>query len=330
MPTFYLSEDNDTFQGTHSNDSIHAYHGNNIVWAHGGNDRVYGGNDLDWLFGGSGDDRLYGRLGDDWLAGDSGNDYIDGGGGNDRMEGGTGDDFYLVHDKNDLVLENAGEGTDKVQVYLNRDFVSYSLADNVENLRALGGFDRWHFNAFGNDLDNHIQLISRSTNQVLFTARGKDGDDTIVGSRISDWIYGGDDNDTLLGNVGDDKLYGEDGDDILRGGVGNDLLVGYNIWYESTDDIDILEGGPGSDIFELARAHNNIIPYAQGTGYAIIQDFNENEDIISLGSKSGFSLREGNFDDDRSRDDTAIYYGSSKVGVIVDTLGLSLNASYFV
>ena len=62
-------------------------------------------------------------------AGD-GNDVLDGGAGADTMVGGTGNDTYSVDNAGDVVIENAGEGTDTVKTSL----ASYTLTDNVENL----------------------------------------------------------------------------------------------------------------------------------------------------------------------------------------------------
>lgn len=333
MATFRLTPFRDVFSAPNSSDRIHTYDGNDTIWANGGNDTVYGGNDIDWLFGGSDNDRLYGKLGEDWLAGDSGDDYIDGGRGNDRMEGGTGNDSFIVSDEGDLVIEKAGEGTDRVTAYLSQDMLGYKLHDNVENVRGIGGFDNWWYAVWGNNLDNHIQVISRSTNTDLFRVFGRDGDDTLVGSNTADWLEGGDDDDTLLGNAGNDKLYGDNGDDILEGGSGNDTLRGYG----GANDIDTLKGDTlkediGRDTFVLAV--NGSTPYANGPGHAIIQDFDPLEDKIQLGSKNGFTLRQGNYDNDLSSDDTAIFYGSpnstSLVGIVIDQSLYSLNESYFV
>ena len=55
---------------------------------------------------------------------------LDGGAGADTMIGGAGNDTYVVDNAGDVVIENAGEGTDTVQ----RVDHTYPLAANVENL----------------------------------------------------------------------------------------------------------------------------------------------------------------------------------------------------
>ena len=95
------------------------------------------GNDL--LDGGGGNDTLNGGDGSDKLDGGAGNDAMNGGAGNDTMSGGAGNDTYIVDNSGDLVIENAGEGTDTVQTSLN----AYTLTANVESL-TFNGVRRLH------------------------------------------------------------------------------------------------------------------------------------------------------------------------------------------
>jgi serralysin len=68
------------------------------------------------------------------MTGGVGDDSLDGGTGVDTMVGGTGNDTYFVDDTNDVVTENAGEGTtDTVWTT-----VKYTLGVNsqVESLKV--------------------------------------------------------------------------------------------------------------------------------------------------------------------------------------------------
>jgi Ca2+-binding RTX toxin-like protein len=55
---------------------------------------------------------------------------------------------------------------------------------------------------------------------------GTNNNDLILGSNISDEIYGRDGNDCILGGGGDDVIDGDSGNDILIGGSGDDDLKG--------------------------------------------------------------------------------------------------------
>lgn len=90
------------------------------------------------------------------------------------------------------------------------------------------------------------------------TLRGRDGNDEIVGGNNTilyfnddggDTIYGGNGDDLLGGNEGDDQIHGEAGRDTLSGLEGNDRLDGG----PGNDDLygywgdDLLSGGDGQD-----------------------------------------------------------------------------------
>ncbi|HEX5500088.1 MAG TPA: calcium-binding protein, partial [Thermomicrobiales bacterium] len=75
--------------------------------------------------------------GNDDITTGAGDDTIDGGAGADTMTGGAGSDTYYVDNAGDQVVEQAGDpGTDTVET---AGGITYTLADNVENLRFNGG-----------------------------------------------------------------------------------------------------------------------------------------------------------------------------------------------
>lgn len=152
-------------------------------------DRMYGGTSAETIDAGMGNDKVFAGGGDDVVMGGRGSDRIDGGEGADQMIGEDGNDRYIVDNAGDRVIEQAGEGIDKVVAH-----VSYTADANVERvvLHKTSG----DTNATGNDLDN--------------TLRGSGG------------------NNVLEGGAGDDKLRGRDGDDTLKGGDGNDMINGGN------------------------------------------------------------------------------------------------------
>jgi serralysin len=138
------------------------------VLAGSGNDTVYGNGVANNLNGGLGSDDIFGY---------GGNDTLIGGGGIDTLTGGMGSDFYVIHNAADKVVENAGEGTDKVFA-----LTSYSLnaqGQHIENLTLVGSNN---VNGTGNSLNN--------------TLRGNSGHNILDGGLGGDFMVGGDGNDT--------------------------------------------------------------------------------------------------------------------------------------
>jgi Ca2+-binding RTX toxin-like protein len=142
---------------------------------------------------------------------------------------------------------------------------------------------------------------------------GTDADETLVGLNEDDSIFGRGGNDAIWGNSGNDSLFGEVGDDSLSGGDGNDSLYGGfgndSLFGDAGNDtlvgggsIDTLIGGAGVDTFDLTfgvatsqingintpAGLGNSYKFAGNNDYALIADFNPNEDILRL-SKFDFA-----------------------------------------
>lgn len=122
----------------------------------------------------------------------------------------------------------------------------------------------------------------------------------IKGKSSDDSLNGKSGNDSLYGQSGNDDLGGAYGNDNLVGGAGNDYLNGAGVVYDSfgpqsfgNGEIDTLTGGTGMDTFQLwggsGRAGINVYYDSDTTtagisDYALITDFNPNEDVIKLTS----------------------------------------------
>jgi len=144
---------------------------------------------------------LTGNVAINVLIGGAGNDALNGGAGADSLIGGLGDDIYTIDNAGDVVTDNLGEGTDKVN-----SSMTYTLSANVENLSLTGALV---VNGTGNDLDN-----------------------VITGNSAANQLNGQAGNDTLNGGGGDDTLTGWSGADIMIGGLGNDTYL-----VENTGDV---------------------------------------------------------------------------------------------
>jgi Ca2+-binding RTX toxin-like protein len=168
------------------------------------------------------------------LMGNSGSNVLTGRGGNDT---------YIVQNTTDSVVEIANEGVDTVQSH-----VTYTLADNVENITLLGDSN---INATGNALSN--VLTGNSAANVLAGAAGDDiyhvqnTDDVVLenagdgvdhvltsvsytlGAHVENLalentdasglvLTGNDLANQLVGNFTNSTLIGGGGDDLLDGG----------------------------------------------------------------------------------------------------------------
>lgn len=174
-------------------------------------DDLTGNSAANFIWGFDGNDRLSGGGGADTLWGDIGDDYIDGGSGADEMEGGTGNDIFIVDNVGDVLVENAGEGTDTVSSSIN-----FTLGDNLENLTLAGASP---LSGTGNALAN-----------------------ILTGNDAANHLYGLDGKDTLYGGAGKDVLDGGLGNDTMRGGIGDDSYV-----VDSISDRAIENAGEGTD-----------------------------------------------------------------------------------
>jgi len=217
---------------------------------------------------------LFGLGGNDTLIGGSGADVLDGGTGNDSMKGGKGDDEYVVDSVTDVVVENANEGFDSVELELRAlANVTYILAANVEDADAedsvvvnaggavlLPSSTAVQINITGNALDNGIL-----GNDYINVLSGGAGDDGL-------WGFGG--KDTLLGGDGNDVLWAGNGfpdtdtagGNKLDGGAGNDVLFG-------SSGVDTLIGGAGDDLFHVQNAGAAISELALGGDDTVLLEY---------------------------------------------------------
>jgi len=213
----------------------------------------------DVINGLGGNDQLFGLGGNDTLNGGPGNDILNGGGEADTMIGGTGNDVFVVAQAGDVVIEQPGEGIDRINTTLS----TLTLPAEVEILAFNGTAD---FNGTGNGLDNTI--IGNAGNDTLDGGAGNDillggaGGDTLIGGIGNDTLNGGTESDTLIGGAGNDTLNGGRGRDSLNGGDGDDTL-------NAGGGIDVLDGGTGGDT--MAGGGGNDLYLVDNAGDVVIE-----------------------------------------------------------
>ncbi|WP_298955016.1 VCBS domain-containing protein [uncultured Methylobacterium sp.] len=176
---------------------------------------------------------------DNLILGGRNSDRLEGAGGSDTMVGGTGNDTYTVDDARDVVVEQAGESTDRVLSQ-----VSYTLSDNVEILALTTSAS---LNGIGNALDN--------------TIRGNRGRNVLDGRGGADTLIGGEGADVFVL-----RAWESDGDVIQdfagAGAAGGDRLefrgfgAGAFLSHEAGSDLYTIHAGPAlggmSETFRLA------------------------------------------------------------------------------
>lgn len=282
------------------------YHGAHAAYITGNwlNNDIETGDGDDFVDGGAGNDTIETGDGSDTLTGGLGQDHLDGGAGADVMKGGADNDEYVVDNVGDKVIENPGEGLDKVF-----SSIDYTLGANVENLTLTGmakaGFgnalanyivgnnaDNWIDGGAGADImqggmGNDTYVVDNAGDKVLEAFdRGIDEIDTSVSYTLSDNVE-----NMLLtgtaaingsGNALNNRLIGNDAANTLSGGAGNDYLSG-----RGGDDVliggsgaDQLAGGAGADRFVFTSLADSTVA---ATGRDTIVDFSHAEgDLIDL------------------------------------------------
>jgi Ca2+-binding RTX toxin-like protein len=200
------------------------------------------------------------------LTGNDAANILVSGTGADTMIGGLGEDTYTVDNVNDVIVENAGEGLDRVN-----SSVSYTLSAEVENLTLTG---TTAINGTGNVLAHG--LTGNSAANVLTGGAGNDtyivgtGDTTTeaagggidtVQSAVT-WTLGTEvENLTLTGtaaingtgNTSANLLIGNSAANALSGGTGADTMI----------------GGAGDDIYTVDDA-GDVVTELAGEGKDLV------------------------------------------------------------
>lgn len=275
----------------------------------------------------------YGDEGNDKLKGIKQNDYLRGDGGNDTITGAAGDDYLRASKGRDLVKGGAG---------------------NDEILGGDGFFCGIVQTRLDDEEDANDKLYGQGGNDLI---QGDGGKDYIDGGTGRDILWGGSGNDTVLGMKGNDAVSGGEGNDLLKGGKGNDVL-----WGDSGADTligvhpttlrpgkgeqDVLTGGDdhydwwkeqdGKDTFVLGDRRKAFYDDGKknnaGKGdYALIRNFNTDEDIIQLhGKANDYALKNS---PQGMPSGTAIFMDTAGkdelIGIVADVSDLNIKADYF-
>ena len=231
------------------------------------------------------------------ITGNAGCNVLDGGGVDSSFErdtliGGAGNDTYIVGPDYLYrfdIIENAGEGTDRVVSAVSFD----ALPEFVENLALTGTSN---ISGGGNALANVI--IGNTGNNTLY---GYDGVDTLIG---------GDGQDTLIGGAGDDKLRGGTGNDayfvdtdtdadrvIEKAGEGTRDIVNSFISLTMPDEVEIMVLVGEAKLDATGSARNDQLIGGIGVnrldgkdGNDYLADINGNDTLTGGGGADAFAI----------------------------------------
>ncbi|MDI6027398.1 S8 family serine peptidase [Corticibacterium sp. UT-5YL-CI-8] len=210
------------------------------------------------------------------IDGTAGNNVLDGKAGADTMVGHTGNDTYYVDDAGDNVVEDDGEGNDKIIAS-----VSYSLAGRyVETLDLVG---TGNIDATGNKLANILD--GNNGNNIL---NGMAGADTMIGKDGNDTYY--------VDNVGDvaTEANGQGSDKViatvsytLSAFIETLDLSGANINGTGNAQANLIDGTSGNNVLDGKAGADKMVGhtgndtyYVDNAGDNVVEDSGEGNDKI--------------------------------------------------
>lgn len=246
--------------------------------------------------GGIGDDTLYGNGASNVLQGGAGNDYLVGGDGYSSI--GTGHDLLDGGFGADTLDGGDGDDTYVVDSYFD-SIIEFADTGNETVIASLD----W-------------SLAGTPLNNLVLAEPAFEG----IGNDLPNWLIGNDSANSLTGGDGNDTLVGNGGNDVLNGyGILNSSLVGAQI--------DTLVGAAGTDYFVLGGFWG-VSYIEEGSGYAIIQDWNVAEDwIYAAGGNNTYRIQRSSNILGESALDAEIYHVGSgdRIAIVQDNTNISLS-----
>lgn len=223
----------------------------------------------DTIKGSSGDDILEGNDGEDTFYGTDGVDEIDGGAGRDVV------DYSQITDQNITVFYSSFDNSVTASLEdVARKVIDTDIILNAEIIRGTAMADEFfaylHIVTGNVDIDmsfdgggqedgarDVLNMWGHAGDIVIDMNSGVAGDINAAHLTFTNFekVIGGNGNDTIIGDDLDNWLDGHTGDDVLYGGGGNDVLVTRPDTYggatRASSGVDTLHGGDGNDTYYI-------------------------------------------------------------------------------
>lgn len=267
-----------------------------------------------------------------FVIGNYGSNTIDGGGGGDALIGLRGDDVYRVHGRTDFVIENSGEGTDRVLT--SGDFI-LNVGSSVESIAV--------------ETSARTSSLLLGGNELAQSITGGLGNDTLNSGGGADTLDGGLGNDTyrLFGGETVNEGFGAGSDQIFTSGsialpstsavesISTAVNAGteaINLTGSSYDQViignygnNVIDGGGGSDTLIGLRGDDSYRVY--GNGALVLENAGEGNDTIF--TSGNYVLRQGasveTLSTARNADTTPVSLtGNDIANVLVGNYGLNV------
>ncbi len=200
----------------------------------GGNDSIKGEGGNDDIDGGPGDDTIYGGPGDDTLKGDTGNDTIHGNAGDDELTGGSGNNTLDGGDDEDIAIY-LGAMQVTVDLDANRALAQHATAATGDGYLSFDAGD----SGTGRDSLMNIENV-----------KGTHGNDRLDGDGNANLLKGLDGADIINGMGGDDTILPNRPVMLNDMGVAEANTATLDTATDSTDGVDLVDGGEGSDTID--------------------------------------------------------------------------------
>ena len=267
----YITNGNDTINGTSGNDYIDGLSGNDVIYGNDGDDTLVGNAGNDRLIGGNGNDTYIFNAG--W-----GNDTIDNSSNDDpsscedTIQFGSDiavDDIVIKRQENDLILSTK-DGSNTLRVF--SYFVEAGATNNTIKYIKFADGTTWTYEDVRLAWNQNPVSVDGGV-----TLEGNDDDNSLSGGSGNDILIGNGGNDNISAGSGNDTILAGTGDDYIDGGSGND-----SYYYNYGDGMDTISDNGNFDVIVFNRGIDpeKLVYRNEGNDLRIMIDGSETQGVL--------------------------------------------------